>query len=223
MTKKTWIIAVFGAAVLAVLTMWGPQREPGKNLNLPWQIELTSDGGSKVFGITLGVGTLAEAETTMGEAAKISLFKLGEKYVVEGFFEEVKHGGLRGKMVMIMQIPEVDMVQMYDRGLRSSGLPSGSKVTLTPEDGEKVKRSPVGAITYLPAASIDAVAIKKRFGEPSEQLQEGKSDVVHYLYPRLGLDVAIQAGQRPILQYVSPKEFFRLEQPLRLSQQKNQK
>ncbi len=220
--RMSWLIGIGGAIVVVGLTLWGPQRDQAKSLNLPWQIELTENGGSRVFGVNLGSTTLGEAEATLGEAAKISLFKLGEKYVVEGYFEEVKHGGLRGKMVMAVQLPEKDLVQIYERGLRVSGLPSGSKVTLQQEDFDLVKRAPVSGITYLPGATIEAATLKKRFGEPAEQLQEAKTEVVHYLYPRLGLDIAVQAGQRPILQYVSPREFFRLEQPLKKLQPKIQ-
>jgi hypothetical protein len=83
----------------------------------------------------------------------------------------------------------------------------------------QVKKSPVSTITYLPALTLEDTTLAKRFGEPKERLREEKTGAVHWLYPDLGLDIALGGSERPVLQYVSPREFERLEQPLRHQQQ----
>jgi hypothetical protein len=214
MTRNPWIIAILLALALAAL-VWMPPRSVERERNLPWQIDRTETGTTVVFGITLGRSTLDEAEQHLQEAATISLFKAEDRYSAEAYFDQVNLGGLKGKIVLAMQLPDAELVDMYERGLRVSGSPSGKKVTLSPDDEIRVRKAPVRTVTYLPALSVEDATLAKRFGEPRERLREGKTGAIHWLYPELGLDIALGGSERPVLQYVAPGEFARLELPLR--------
>jgi hypothetical protein len=37
---------------------------------------------------------------------------------------------------------------------------------------------------------------------------------VHWLYPQHGLDITLGGAEKPLLQYVAPRDFDRLIQPL---------
>ncbi len=217
MTRQRWIIACLLAMVLAALA-WMPARQVERERNLPWQIDHTDKGSTVVFGITLGTSTLDETERRLQEAATISLFKSGEKYSVEAYFDQISLGGLKGKMVLAMKLSDSALAEMYERGLRVSGSPGGKKVTLSPDDETQVRKAVVGTITYLPALSLEDATLAKRFGEPRERLREEKTGAMHWLYPQLGLDIALGGSEHPVLQYVSPEEFARLEFPLRNQQ-----
>jgi len=69
-------------------------------------------------------------------------------------------------------------------------------------------------LTYLPNARLDEAIIAKRFGEPAQRVRETKSGVVHWLYPQNGLDVVMSGNERPLMQYLPPKNFELLRAPL---------
>jgi len=54
----------------------------------------------------------------------------------------------------------------------------------------------------------------KRFGKPAQIIKENKSGAMHWLYPQNGLDITLIAGEKPLLQYVAPREFTKLVAPL---------
>ena len=134
---------------------------------------------------------------------------------MEAYFDQVDLAGLTAKMVLSFDLPQDDLKDMYQRGLRISALGSGShKVTLHPDDRERVRRAPISSITYLPRTHLDEALIVKRFGEPAQRILEPENNVVHFLYPRLGLDVAVSETEKEVLQYLPPEMFPRLMTPL---------
>jgi hypothetical protein len=46
------------------------------------------------------------------------------------------------------------------------------------------------------------------------RVKETGSGVIHWLYPQHGLDVVTDEKEKPLLQYVSPKNFGLLREPL---------
>ena len=46
-------------------------------------------------------------------------------------------------------------------------------------------------------------------------MTELENGTVHWLYPKLGLDIALDSNSKGVLQYVLPKDFAALVQPLR--------
>lgn len=183
---------------------------------LPWHIETTANGNSKVFGLTLGETTLQTAETHFHGGAEVSLFVSPEgQYTSEAYFDKVVLGGFSSQMVLSMELSQAELAAMFQRGSRVSNLGNGrKKVTLSAEDLQKVFRSPVISLAYLSRARLDDELLIKRFGEPQQRLQETESDITHWLYPDLGLDVALNSNGRAVLQYVPPRRFTDLVEPL---------
>ncbi len=206
-------VAVVAIAVGLLLT---PKTAMEKRTNLPWQITIHSDGSSEVFGLTLGRSTLADAIHRIKEPPEITMFVSPEgKKVVEAYFERVKLGNVRAKMVLTAALSEKQLEQMYDRGLRiskSSG--GGRKVTLHPDDIAVVHRTPISNITYLPHTNLDAGTITRLFGTPAQRIREPKNNVVHWLYPDKGIDIALSEEKKEVLQYVAPARFEQLTAPL---------
>lgn len=208
------LLVSVGAVILAVVLPGGRPPEPPRNL--PWQIEVLPDGDSRVFGITLGRTTLGEMEQRLQEEAEVSLFTTddGER-MVEAFFNTVTLDGLKAKMVATLGFDRELLQQIFDRGARISTLAEGRrKVTLSDPDLQLARKTPVVALTYLPRVDLDPDIIRKRFGEPSRRIAEPDGEVVHWLYPEKGLDVAVSREAREVLQYVPPKDFRRLVEPL---------
>ncbi len=203
------------AVVVGVLLPGGPPPEPPRHL--PWQIEALPDGSSRVFDVTLGKTTLGEMESLLRQEAEVSLFATDEgKRVVEAYFHNVVLNGLKAKMVATLGFDRGQLQGLFDRGARIATLAQGKrKVTLSDPDLVLARNTPVVAITYLPAIDLDEQTVLRRFGSPAERVPEGSGDVVHWLYPDKGLDIAMSEEAKEVLQYVPPREFERLVTPLR--------
>lgn len=215
MDKKI-ILGVVGLIVFSI-TVLLMLPEPAKQSpdTLPWNISHPAPGQSRVFGITLAESSLHDLESKFKEQSEVSLFKAGDgKMLVEAFFDELNLNGLKAKFVMTIAVPPAELEGMFNRGLRMNSTSTGKRITLSTEDLERVRKAPVSSLTYLPSLRIEESIFTKRFGVPAQRVREKKSGAVHWLYPEHGLDVTLGDGEKPLLQYVSPKDFELLRAPL---------
>lgn len=216
---RKMILSILGVALFAfigVMLLLPEEVEDGV-VRLPWVVSVDPEGRSQVFGFTLGETTLGEVRRVFDEEGKLNLFAdpLDGTYVVEAFFDQIWLNRLRGDFVLTLDADQTLLAPMYERGLRISQLGSGAKrVTLAPEDIERLLDAPVRAITYLPWKSLDDDIIERRFGTPARKLTESETGVVHWLYPDRGFEVAIDRDGGVVVQYVNPVEFSALIAPL---------
>lgn len=208
----------WGAGILSVSILLGSFFMPDKPIeitDLPWRIEHPTANTTRIFGLILGQATTNEAEQHFREEAKPSLFKSPDgKLAAEMFFEQVTLAGLKSKIVISIAVPDAELQGMYERGLRMSGTGSGKKITLAPDDVERVRALPISSLTYIPSVRLEEGIISKRFGQPAQRIKEKKSGAIHWLYPQHGLDIILGNNEKSVLQYVSPKDFDKLLQPL---------
>jgi len=213
---------ILGVIALAVVSIFILLQAPDNAIHtpdtLPWNIAHPTPDTTRIFGaITLGKTTLDETTELFKNEAElqISLFKPTDGNLsVEAFFEEVNFNGLKAKIVMNIAVPTEELQGMFERGLRINSTPSGKRITLTFDDLARVRNTPIASLTYLPNARLDEAIIAKRFGEPAQRVRETKSGVVHWLYPQNGLDVVMSGNERPLMQYLPPKNFELLRAPL---------
>lgn len=208
----------WGVGILSVLIFVGSFFMPGKpddKSGLPWHIEHPTPDTTRIFGLTLGLSTTNEAEQHFQEEAKPSLFKSpGGQLVAEMFFEQVTLAGLKSRIVASIAVPDAELLVMYERGLRISGTGSGKKITLAPDDVARVRTLPISGLAYMPSVRLGEEIISKRFGQPAQRIKEKKSGAIHWLYPQNGLDITLGGEEKPVLQYVPPKDFDKLVIPL---------
>jgi len=217
MDKKI-ILGVVALAIVSIfLLLLAPDNAVHTPDTLPWNITHPTPDTTRIFGITLGKTTLDQtAEVFKGQAeVEISLFKPTDgKLGVEAFVEEVNFNGLKAKIVMNIAVPAEELQGMYQRGLRINSTPSGKRITLTYDDLARVRSLPITSLTYLPNLSLEEAVITKRFGEPAQRVRENKTGTIHWLYPQNGLDVVLGGKEKPLLQYLPPKDFELLSGPL---------
>jgi len=208
----------WGVGILSILILVGSFFMPGKSGNqndLPWHIEHPTQDTTRIFGLTLGSSTASEAEQRFHEEAKPSLFKSPDgQLVAEMFFEQVTLAGLKSRIVINIAVPAAELQAMYERGLRISGTGSSKKITPAPADAARLRALPIGSLTYMPSVRLEEEIFLKRFGQPSQRIREKESGAVHWLYPQDGLDITLGGEEKPVLQYVPPRDFGRLLQPL---------
>lgn len=213
--KIYWSIGILSVLIF-VGSFFTPGKPSDKN-DLPWHIEHPTPDTVRIFGLTLGQSTTNDAEKRFQEGAKPSLFKSPSgQLVAEIFFEQVNLAGLKSRIVINIAVPEAELQGMYERGLRMSGTGTGSnkKITLAPDDIARVRLLPIDSLTYMPSGRLEEGIFSKRFGQPTQRIREKNSGAVHWLYPQNGLDITLGGEEKPVLQYVSPKNFDKLIQPL---------
>ena len=202
--------------VLAVAILSPGGRTVDPNPKLPWLIEVDAHGDTQVFGLTLGVSTLADAREVFQEQGKLNLFQSPQgEYAIEAYFQRLFLSGLRADMVLALDVGQQAAAEIFERGLRVSKLGSGAKkIDMTKPDQDLLAEERIALITYLPATDLDEEILSRHFGEPQQKLSEKKSGIVHWLYPEKGLDIAVNPDGKEVFQYVRPSEFEELLKPL---------
>jgi hypothetical protein len=213
---------IFGVALFAMLALAVGLIIPGGNQQrvqtFPWQIEVMQNGATRVFGLSLGESSLQQAEQVFGSITELSLFEpapgKGQR-VVEAYFDKVNLGGLSAKVVAVVAFTPEQLKTIFERGSRISTLGDGSrKVSLSTQDLVQARNTPIETITYLPGVRLDDALLEKRFGRPEQIITEKESATRHWLYPRLGLDIAVDEKNKAVLQYIAPAKFSELVRPL---------
>jgi hypothetical protein len=104
---------------------------------------------------------------------------------------------------------------MRERALKAKHMESTTrKITLSADDLAAAALLPVKAISVIPTVNIDEATVIQRFGQPGERVVVSEKRV-HLLYPQQGLDVVVDGDSKELLQYVAPRNFASLREPLR--------
>ena len=211
---------IFGIIALTLITLALAIVLPGgrsieQKPKLPWIVTLDEAGFPTVFGLTIGKSTLQAVRHNFQEQGVTSLFiSPAGKLAVETYFQALYLSGLKADIVVTLDLQQAQLDAIYNRGLRISQLESGAKkVKLSEQDLDSLAQGVIGHITYIPAADLAEELIRSRFGEPQNRIAE-QSGLVHWLYPEIGLDIALNPDGKEVFQYVLPARFAALIAPL---------
>jgi hypothetical protein len=182
---------------------------------LPWQIESLPDGRSRVFGLTLATSTFDDAGGRLGADMKVAVVAApGEPGLVEAYYEQIAIGPLTGKMILTAAVDPQTVERWSARAAKVEYMESSTrKYTLNAEDLALAQRAPIAAIAFIPTAQLDAETAIQRFGPPAERIRTSEH-IEHLLYPAKGLSLTVDGKGRELLQYVAPRQFARLREPL---------
>ncbi|MBD3619224.1 MAG: hypothetical protein HUJ28_07120 [Chromatiales bacterium] len=183
--------------------------------DLPWVVESLADGGSRVFGVTLGESDLRTVAQTFRALPEIALFREADGGLyLEAYFGRITLGVLEARVIARLAADEAQLAAMADRAPNSEPMPSGArKLGLTEADIRSVYDLPVGALTYIPTAQYDAAIVEQRFGPPAETLRLNNTQT-YWLYPDKGLALLLGEEEREVLEYVPPRDFPALRERL---------
>ena len=206
------------AVLLAVYPFLGDKQQGDSVTGLPWQIDILDDGSTRVFGLNIGVSRLADASTALGddmELAIIASTDVEEVGSLEMYYGHYRAGLLSGKLILHTSTSDDVLAQWRDNAEKSDYMSSGyaKKYTLSAVDKPRVLQETISGVTFIPAVNLDEETVLARFGEPAERIE--LPGTTHYLYPEKGLDIAVHEASKEVMQYVSPKRFEQLVQPLR--------
>lgn len=213
------ILSVLAAAlmgILGILLLLSISPDQRAEIRLyPWDLTRDASGRTRVFDLTLGDSTLADARALLGEQGEINLFAdpRGD-YTVEVYFGNLYLANIRADWVLTLEVDPQRLADIYDRGLRVSTTGSGSrKVKLRPEDIQALSGAPIRSLTYLPWKSLEPRDIQGNFGAPAE-IRSEDSGILHWLYPDKGMDIARDDEGRVVIQYLNSDDFEQAIAPL---------
>lgn len=209
------IVVVFAATLLFPPPDSGQAGRP--IADLPWQIETLPDGASRVFGLTLGTSTLGEARERLGGDMQLAVIAApGEPGALEAYYDQISIGPLTGRMILTADLDRATVEGLRSRAAKSDYMESSTRRhTLAAADLPLALTAPIGAISFIPSAQLDADTAVQRFGPPAERVRITEH-VEQLLYPEKGLAVTLDAKGKEVLQYVAPRQFAeRLHAPLR--------
>ena len=206
------------AVLLAVYPFLGDEKQDDTVTDLPWQIEILDDGSTRVFGLNIGVSRLADASSALGDDMDLAIIAstdIDEVGSLEMYYGHYRAGLLSGKLILHTATAEDRLKQWRENADKTDYMSSGYAKKYTPsvDDKPQVMQETISGITFIPAVNLDEEVVLARFGEPAERIEQ--PGTTHYLYPRMGLDIAIHEKSKEVMQYVSPGDFESLVQPLR--------
>jgi hypothetical protein len=211
------IIALIAIALIVPFLVPGLGKKEGvdPNANLPWQIELDAQGGSSVFGLRPGVSTVGEVRQKFGSEMDVAIIaEPNEMGAIEGYYSQVALGFVLAKVIVTVDAKKGLILEMRDRALKAKHMESTTrKIILHPDDLAAIQNMPVKAISVIPSVNLDEATVIQRFGQPGERLAVSEKRV-HLLYPEKGLDVVVDGDGKELLQYVAPRNFAELREPL---------
>lgn len=215
-------LIVIGIALLIAVVV-GPllwplsdqQAAPQTRPLLPWQIEITDQGDSRVFGLLIGHSVLGDARALFGPDIDVAIVAPPDQpALLEAYLETFSAGFITGRLILTLDVDDDTIAAMRDRALKETYMESVTrKVTLAPEDLARARQTPIRGVTFIPSADLDADVIIQRFGTPALRVRVS-DEIEHFLYPERGLDIALSQRGKEVLQYVAPRDFERISSPL---------
>ncbi len=218
MTTKKLLLIILAVtlAALALPFVYQPPATVQSGPGMPWDVEALPDGNSRVFGLSVGKSTLADATDVFHFEPQMALIAgPGEEAgTLEAYFESVSLGFVTGKMILTASLPPQTLLDMQKRSVKMESQASGAhRFVLAKEDWKAASSARIGSIALLPSARLDEAIVLARFGRPSERVRTSET-TEHFLYPERGLDISVDSKGKTLLQYVPPSQFARLREPL---------
>ena len=222
--KSPFLIALAlglaGVLAAAVPVLWRmldpPPVVPAATHGAPWQVQTPADGASRVFDLSLPGSTLAQARQRWGEDLQAAVIADADgRLSLEAYVSRFDAGGVAGRLVLAFDAAPADLARWREGAPREPTGTGAWRHGLAGARAEAASAAPLAGVTLLPSARLDEAMLSSRFGLPAERLPDGER-LEHWLYPALGLAVALDRDGPDVLQYVAPAQFqARLAAPLR--------
>jgi hypothetical protein len=233
LTVSAMVVAAVGVSAALVLggdrmglvhgdSASAPASQPG----MPWDITALPGGASQLWGSKgLRLSPEAGQASTLGDLQRLWPIEVqmaivaapGEDGALEAFVDPAQLGFVAGKLVVTAALDARTIAGMRVRSSKVAFMDSTTRrFTLASSDVATALQAPIGSVSLIPQAQLDAATVVQRFGEPAQRIMRGEGDaaVEHLLYPAKGLDVVVSAKGKELLQYVAPAQFERLSKPL---------
>ncbi len=209
MKHYIWIAAILVLVALLLLPSPSERDAPDpQRRELPWQIDKLPNGATRVFGLIPGQSTFSDALGRFGPRVEAALFEAPDgTLTAEAYYSSLALGGLTGKLILTLKLDAASLAELKANSPGRKPLRTGNvSYEIAGEDADTIQGANIRGITFIPTANLDAETVRARFGPPAEQVVVDEN-IVHYLYPELGLHVTINQRGKDLLLYVHPGDF----------------
>lgn len=228
-------LALVASFVPVVWTMLSgpPAREAGAPADTPWSLTSTPAGGTRVFGLELPGTTLGGAQGRWGDRLALAVIAAApgpdgslpaaadaapasrSALALEGYVEKFESGAIAGRLLLSFDADPGALARWRD-ALPGEPTESGARRhVLRGVPLAEAQSAALVGVSFIPQAQLDEAIVSARFGTPAQRIREN-ARLEHWLYPGVGLAVALDAEGKEVLQYVAPAAFeARLAAPLR--------
>ena len=212
------VIVILGLVLLALFLLVNKGTKDNTQIveKYPWQITHLENGKSRVFGIVFGETSLKEVDSLLKGSSKVALFELDKKLSLEAYYKNISLGGLIGSFIFTLDASAEQLNKIKKESVSKEPAENkGRRYDLDKLAIDQSKMLIVKNLIYIPTAQLDEKTIIQRFGKPSKKIKlKTKEMGWHYLYPEKGLDLIFKEEGKEVLQYVLPKDFNLLLEPL---------
>ena len=206
---------VLGALIAFTLYTFWP-RESTKEANIDHlKIKQNVNSDVSIMGITIGSSTLEAAEKILQEQSNNAIFipaknNKAKKIQLEAYFEE-------HQIILGLKVDDDLLEKIKNNGVNPFVFPDGVvKVGVGKQESAAVKALLVNSLTLISHNRVNLEQFEQRFGKTGQIIQTTDGNI-HFLYPDLGLDLTRGPEGADALQFVNPKQFTRLLDPLKNS------
>lgn len=216
-------IALVAAFAPAVWTMWSNPPVAAESARIagdtPWSITTTPSGGTRVFGLALPGSTLGEASDRWGDGLTLAVIAAPAapdaagaprpQLALEGYVERFQSGPIAGRLLLAFDAEPAALARWRD-ALPGKPTESGARRhVLRGVPLAEARAAALVGVSFIPAAQLDEEIVEVRFGRPAGRIRENER-LEHWLYPSVGLAIALDANGKEVLQYEAPADFERL-------------
>lgn len=205
------ILGVAAALGVALFIAW---PDPTPNLpgevesttpGRPWEIRQQPDGSIVALGLSPGHSNLRDALQLYGPQVEAAVFRSPDGALsLEAYYSQVSLGGITGKLILGLDMPEADRESMVARSPKSEPQPTGSlRYELANQDADRVLTATVETLSFIPSVNLDEQTLSARFGTP-DAVREGKEGHKRMLYRDDGLIIRFDPKGKEILEYMAP-------------------
>jgi hypothetical protein len=218
--KKILLLVLVLSALVGFWFFLKADRSPQtvQLTNMPWQVEISPDGSSEVFGIQLMQTTLTDLQLAWGGLQpEFGLFtNKQQKRRLEVYLGKRRLGRFDARIILALAAEDSVLAEFSAEKAKAKPMPSGDyRQGLSESAQTRAMQMPIRAITYIPSVQYDNELLERFFGMPSERIQ-WEAGTSFWLYPERGLVVLVDQEGKEVFHYVRPAEFPALLEQLEL-------
>ncbi len=205
--KTTFLILVVPLVLWALWTLLPGSDSETEITKRAWNVTVNDHGQLSVLGVTIDKTSLKEAEKILNSHSERALFispeESGKKPVIEAFFPKMPDGG---KLILNLTASDELIEKIINNASQPMAFPSGNiKFKIAEEHLKSIETLTFSSLTAIPRIKITPKMLFNQFGTPQQQIPKG--DIMHSLYPEIGLDAILDKSGEVMLQFVSPANF----------------
>lgn len=220
--KKWWLFGLLAIIALGI-TNFVLQPEPqdaAATKDLPWQIDITPAGNTRVFDINVGAATVKQISAQRHLSPEIALFQAPDgNYRLESYLGKIKLGPFQARVILRLDASEQLLAEFAANSPSRQATPSGNhQLRLSGDDFETARELIVNELSYSPAVDTDAELLENLFGTPDARISvDDKSR--YWTYPERGLVILLNDEDKDVFHYFPPRDFARVMNDIKQLQQ----